>query len=152
MVEKVQKYYGKAIRNNKDPAEMKNAIYAILDHYRSTDENPQHKKCPIGEDSWCIFNRDAARNVPPPLHKDKIKTPLSDFVVAKMMPVFQRLASDDLLMRCKEGKTQNANECLHSVIWSKCPKTTMVTRKRIELAVIEGITQFNSGNSLHNVK
>ncbi|KAJ4449305.1 hypothetical protein ANN_00703 [Periplaneta americana] len=51
MVEKVQKYYGKAIRSNKDPAQMKTAIYAILDHYRSPDENPQHKKCPIGEDS-----------------------------------------------------------------------------------------------------
>ena len=42
-------------------------------------------------------------------------------VVAKILPEYQRLSSE-LLMAFILGKTQNANENLHSVIWLKCKK------------------------------
>ena len=44
-----------------------------------------------------------------------------------------------------EGLTQNQNEALNGVFWSKCPKTRFVGRKRVVLAVCEAINQFNSG-------
>lgn len=60
------------------------------------------------------------------------------------MPVYQRLASTELLERCTKGKTQNANESIHSVIWKKCPKATFVSKKKID-AVISAVSEFNMG-------
>ncbi|GFW25121.1 uncharacterized protein TNCV_3156241 [Trichonephila clavipes] len=51
-------------------------------------------------------------------------------------------------MQC--GKTQNANESIHSVIWKNCPKETFVSKKRLEMGVISAIGGYNFGcfNSL----
>lgn len=47
-------YYGLAIRQNSDSVEkMREAIWATYYHKISTDEEPQHDKCPEGETSWC---------------------------------------------------------------------------------------------------
>ncbi|GFS59607.1 uncharacterized protein TNIN_445501 [Trichonephila inaurata madagascariensis] len=48
------------------------------------------------------------------------------------------------------GKTQNANESIHSVIWKNCPKETFVSKKRLEMCVISAIGGYNFGcfNSL----
>ena len=52
IIEKLTAYYGLAIRRNHESVEkMKNVIWATYYHYSSTDENLQHSKCPIGEDS-----------------------------------------------------------------------------------------------------
>ncbi|GFX88535.1 uncharacterized protein TNCV_2659461 [Trichonephila clavipes] len=46
-IKKLTRYYTNAIRKNKDDVEaMKTAIYATLFHCMSTDQKPQHKKCP----------------------------------------------------------------------------------------------------------
>lgn len=58
MIDKLTVYYGLAIRRNPDSAEkMKNDIWATYYHYSSTDQLPQHSKCPAGEDSWCEWQR-----------------------------------------------------------------------------------------------
>lgn len=63
MIDKLTVYYGLAIRRYSDSMEnMKNAIWATFFHYSSTDENPQHKKCPSGADSWCEWQKAAAAN------------------------------------------------------------------------------------------
>ncbi|GFU68595.1 uncharacterized protein TNCV_3624161 [Trichonephila clavipes] len=51
-------------------------------------------------------------------------------------------------MQC--GKTQNANESIHSVIWKNCSKETFVSKKRLEMGVISAIGGYNFGcfNSL----
>lgn len=41
--------------------------------------------------------------------------------------------------------TQNANEALHNVIWSKVPKVTFVGKGRLELGVTQAIGEFNMG-------
>ncbi|GFX08342.1 uncharacterized protein TNCV_3268311 [Trichonephila clavipes] len=57
-IDKVQRYYGLAIRNNSgNLSAMKQAIWAIFFHKISTDLNPQHGLCPLGNDSWCGYNR-----------------------------------------------------------------------------------------------
>ncbi|GFU14808.1 retrovirus-related Pol polyprotein from transposon 17.6 [Trichonephila clavipes] len=100
---------------------MKTAIYANLMHCSSTDIKPMHGKCPEGESSWCFYKRAIAKGETPGSHSS-MKTYLSPQVVEKIMPVYQRLASDTILERCVAGKTQNSNESLHSCIWRKCPK------------------------------
>ncbi|GFX43420.1 uncharacterized protein TNCV_4874401 [Trichonephila clavipes] len=110
----------------------------------STDAKPMHSKCSDGKLSWCFYNRAKVDNKVPGSHKS-MKTKLSEEVVAKIMPVYQRLASNEILLRCVSGKTQNANESLHSCIWRKCPKDVFVSKKRINLAVTAAVSEVNIG-------
>ena len=60
-IDKLQVYYGRAIRNNTHNTEdMENAVMAIWHHSQSTDDSPDHGLCPEGEDSWCGDQRDQA--------------------------------------------------------------------------------------------
>ncbi|GFX94643.1 uncharacterized protein TNCV_3088721 [Trichonephila clavipes] len=90
---------------------MKSAIYATLYHCSSTNAKPKHNKCPNGKISWCFFKRALANEESPENHS-VMKTKLTEEVVAKFIPVYQRLASNEILSRCTSGKNQNANESL----------------------------------------
>ncbi|GFO45455.1 hypothetical protein PoB_007196000 [Plakobranchus ocellatus] len=52
----------------------------------------------------------------------------------------------ELLSRCLLGKTQNPNECLHSLIWSRCPKHLFAGLKRVDIATTFAIGEFNEGS------
>ena len=64
-----------------------------------------------------------------------------------MVPVYERMSDTNLLGRMVKGKTQNANKSLHSVIWSRCPKTVFVGVRRVCGAVASAIARFNEGTS-----
>lgn len=145
-INKLTAYYTNAIQSNiGDVDKMKQAVFATLSHCKSTDVSPQHGKCPTGEESWCFFQKALAKNQPPPSHQEFIKTPLREDVVAKVLPIYQRLGSTALLSRCVDGKTQNANEALHGVLWSKCPKTIFVCKSTLMMRVSEAICMYNNG-------
>ncbi|GFU34511.1 uncharacterized protein TNCV_1992491 [Trichonephila clavipes] len=74
-----------------------------------------------------------------------MKTKLTEEVVAKIPLVYQRLASNEILSRCTSGKSQNANESLHSVIWSHCLKESFQSKKRLEISVVAAVSEFNFG-------
>ncbi|GFS95849.1 uncharacterized protein TNCV_2259251 [Trichonephila clavipes] len=133
---------------------MKAAIYATLFHSISTDQKPQHFKCPTGKDSWCFFQAALARGEVPGPHVKHVKTPLKETHLAKIMPIYQRLASNELLQRCIRCVTQNANESLHSLIWGKCSKETSATLRRVTIAVCDAVCEFNFGikKSLENLQ
>lgn len=147
-ITKLTRYYGNAIRNKDNCGsvqDMKTAIFATLSHCMSTDTKPQHTRCPDGPTSWCFYQRALANKCNPGSHDENIHTPLAEQVVAKIMPAYQRLASDSLLERCMKGRTQNANESLHSLIWRKCPKVTFVSKRRVDDAVGGAVAEFNFG-------
>ncbi|KAJ4431893.1 hypothetical protein ANN_20499, partial [Periplaneta americana] len=77
--------------------------------------------------------------------RDNVGKPLKEAVLAKMMPVYQRLASNTLLERCLKCLTQNANESLHSIIWRHCPKNSFGSKRRVDLAVDLAVCKFNAG-------
>ncbi|GFY71364.1 uncharacterized protein TNIN_282001 [Trichonephila inaurata madagascariensis] len=89
---------------------MKTPILATIFHCMSTstDTKQIHSKCPEGKLFWCFYNRAKTHRKIPGSHKS-IKRKLSEEVVAKMMPVYQCLVSNEILLRCVSGKTQNAN-------------------------------------------
>ena len=74
-----------------------------------------------------------------------VGTPLAPDVAEHVKEVYTRLAHVDLLKPCKLGKTQNADESLHSVMWSKCHKTTCVGLARVGSATCSAVSQFNAG-------
>ncbi|GFV60731.1 uncharacterized protein TNCV_4092541 [Trichonephila clavipes] len=154
-IKKLPRYYQNAVRsNNGDVEAMKTAIYATLFHSISTDQKPQHFKCPTGKDSWCFFQAAVARGEVPGPHMKHVKTPLKETHLAKIMPIYQRLASNELLQRCIRCVTQNANESLHSIIWGKCSKETSATLRRVTIVVCDAVCEFNfaTKKSLENLQ
>ncbi|GFU66943.1 uncharacterized protein TNCV_4295951 [Trichonephila clavipes] len=85
----------------------------------------------------------ALANEESPESHSVMKTKLTEEVVAKILPVYQRLASNEILSRCTSGKSQNENESLHSVIWSHCPKESFQSKKRLEISVVTAVSEFN---------
>ncbi|PRD34512.1 UNVERIFIED_CONTAM: hypothetical protein NCL1_14394 [Trichonephila clavipes] len=77
---------------------------------------------------------------PPVKH---VKTTLKEPHSAKIMRIYQRLASNELLQRSIRCVKQNANESLHSIIWGKCSKVTSAALRRVTNAVCE----FNFGTN-----
>ena len=106
MIDKLQNYYGIAIRSNSgDLAAMKSNIFASLFHCASSSRRNLHNHCPKGADSWCRFQQHKVNGT----NKYKPGPGLQDSVIAKVKPIYARLTSDDLLKKCLDGKTQNAN-------------------------------------------
>ena len=141
---KIQNYYGRAVKDNADDIELlKKRIFAILFHLTSSDDHPKHVHCPLGEQSWCFWQRDVANKRRPGSHKEHETLPAE--IGKKLVPIFQRLSDEQLLRRCLRAKTQNSNESFHNVIWKLCPKTVYVGMKTIETGVTLAACQFNMG-------
>ena len=113
----IQNYYGMAIRQNLDNVyTMKKSIFAILFHCsENKDIEYRHKFCPRSADSWCKYQSNKVTGESS--YKEKTSLPLAVRDVLK--PIFSDLSSDDLLEKCVHGLTQNVNEALHGVLWSK---------------------------------
>ena len=142
-IEKLQIYYGLAIRRNKGSvSRMKKEIWAGLEHTASTDEKPQHGNCPDHEGTWCKFKA-AQRNGEKYIHKNS----LPEAVVKEIKPIYERLTKQELLEGCLGGYTQNNCESLNHLIWARCPKSTSSGREALDCAAAGAVLAFNEGNS-----
>ncbi|KFM67253.1 hypothetical protein X975_20914, partial [Stegodyphus mimosarum] len=74
-----------------------------------------------------------------------MKAKLTVDVLSKILPMYRRLATNELLARCMFGKIQNTNESLHSAIWKNCTKETFVSKNILKMAVITAISDFSFG-------
>ncbi|GFW92369.1 uncharacterized protein TNCV_4919981 [Trichonephila clavipes] len=124
-VDSIQHYYGLAIRKNLSSVEdMKRAIWAIYFHKLSTEDNPQHALCPLGEDSWCGYNRSIVTGEFY-IHKHS----LPESILLKVKKVFRDLTEKDLLKKCLHGRTQNPNESFNNVFGSEFLKQFLLALK-----------------------
>ncbi len=137
-----QNYYGSAIRNN-DVKGMQSAIWAILYHDASSDQQPDHQYCPMGPQSWCGWQRDVANGTNKYKHHDV----LPQAIVQVVKPIFKRLSDSNLLKRCLHGGTQNQNESFNNLVWLYCPKSGHAEGRVIETAVGLAVCHFNNGMS-----
>ena len=138
-IDTLQNYYGLAIKENTHSlVDMVNAVLAAFYHVACTDEKPMHTLCPVGEDSWCGWQRDSTTY--------KHKHGLPEAIVELLEPIFEELSKPDLLPRCLHGKTQNPNECLNKVIWSRCPKEIRASYRTIQQSVYTAVAHYNDGN------
>ena len=143
MIDKLQNYYGIALRSNVGNLEnMKKAILASLFHVASSESNSWHNHCPQGKDSWCAFQADKANGLK--TYKPGKGLPLD--VLSKVKPIYKELSDDKLLERCLHGKTQNANESFHGTIWNRLPKQTYVRSIQFQLGVYDAVASFNAGS------
>ncbi|GFX39993.1 uncharacterized protein TNCV_2647561 [Trichonephila clavipes] len=56
------------------------------------------------------------------------------------------LANPELLKKCLHGGTQNPNESVNNVIWSRVPKKTFVQQEVLSLGTYDAVSSFNMGN------
>ncbi|GFX81891.1 uncharacterized protein TNCV_2570911 [Trichonephila clavipes] len=56
------------------------------------------------------------------------------------------LANPELLKKCLHGGTQNPNESVNNVIWSRAPKKTFVQLEVLSLGTYDAVSSFNMGN------
>ena len=77
-------------------------------------------------------------------HPNSLPTVIMD----EIKPIFKDLAQQDLLKKCLHGRTQNPNESLHNVIWSRIPKNVFVGiyTGTLHFGVFDAISTFNEGN------
>ena len=138
MIDKLQIYYGNAIRGNKQNlVEMRKAVWAVLYHKQSTDDNPQHQFC---KKEWCPYLK-AEDQKTAFVHKDN----LPEAVCEEIRPIFKDLAKTELLVKCLEGYTQNANESLNGIIWKFAPKRKNHGLITVKSAVSLAVSLYNDG-------
>lgn len=137
-------YYFATLKNQGNLEAMKNAIYATLYHCSSTDDNPTHHLCPTGDDSWCFYQEAKAKNITPKSHEVGMRHYIRKEITDDLLPIYEKHCSDEFLLRLT-GKTQNANESLHNVIWSFASKTMFYGLERMNYLIAKGIMQFNHG-------
>jgi hypothetical protein len=142
-IDQLQQFYGNAIRENKNNlAEMRKAVWAVYFHYASSDDEPCHGLCSI---SWCKYKQ-AERDGQ--LEGFRHKGNLPPDVCSEIKPVFKDLTHPDLLKRCLQGCTQNANESLNSTVWKYCTKKKNHGLKSVETAVAIAVSVFNQGSTV----
>lgn len=141
-IDKLQVYYGRAIRNNThNIQDMENAVMAIWHHSQSTDDSPDHDLCPSGEDSWCGHQRDLALGTSDYQHSH----PLPKAVADAIHETFEDVSDRNLFTRCLHGGTQNQNEAINALIWQRATKETHSGLNTVELAVFLAVSHFNDG-------
>lgn len=59
-----------------------------------------------------------------------LKNSLPVTVMEAVEPVFKDLSKKSLLEKCTHGRTQNPNEILNNIIWSRVPKKNLVDLNR----------------------
>lgn len=144
LIDQLSVYFGKAIRDNSDSVEkMKDAIWATLYHKISTDEKPQHHKCPRGADSWCKYQQAKAEKKLKSFKHDYTALPKQVFDAIK--PIYESLTNDELLQRCIGGFTQNSNESFNQIVWKIMPKTLPASYTTVSIAAYIATCTFNEG-------
>ncbi|GFV16166.1 uncharacterized protein TNCV_3379301 [Trichonephila clavipes] len=137
-IDQLQTYYGLAIRRNLSRVkDMRHGIWAIFLYKISTDENPQHGFCPSGPDTWCRYKKAQLENK---VYHHRHKLPVA--VVKAIRPIFRDLSDPELLKKCLHVNTQNPNESINNVIWSRVPQKTFVHLETLSFGTYDAIASF----------
>ena len=68
-------------------------------------------------------------------------------VMDQIRPIFKDLSKTELLSKCLEGYTQNANESLNGLIRKLCPKVGNHGLVTVDISVGLAVSVFNCGAS-----
>ena len=129
---------GYAIRNNKgDQVSSIATIWAIYHHMIMVPPEgsveSQHSYCPNDDKTWCNYHKDKIFNI-----NIYDRSKYLPFVFrGELHEIFTRLSSSDLLNACQRELTQNQNESINNMIWSKCPKRVLCNKSRFVISVCE---------------
>jgi len=121
---------------------MHNAVIAIWHHSKSTNEETDHDICPLGEESWCDFQRDISKETEDYVHE----SPFPEAVADAIYPMFEELSEKNFLSPCLYGSTQNQYEVINALIWQWATKEMQASTPTVELATFLAIGHFSDGS------
>ena len=125
MIDRLQNYYGIAIRSNKNNLKgMQSTTKATLFHVASNkDHDLNYSHCPVGPNSWCKYDKYRVNGTT--IYKPGPGLPIS--IALKFSPIFEELSNGDLLKKCLHAMTRNQNESFNAMIWARILKSTYVS-------------------------
>ena len=139
---KLQNYFGVAIRQNSHNLVMKKAIGAVVYHCsEAANVEARHMLCSKKPNTGCKYQ---AAKIHGTVYTGKPGLP--KIVCEAIMPTFQELSDDTLLKRCLHGFKQNNNESINGIIWKRLPKDVFVGRTAIEIRICSAVVCFNDGD------
>lgn len=81
----------------------------------------------------------------------KVSFNLEPDQLQRVKDVYTRLTTDVMMKRCLQGFTQNPNESFHSRIWLYSPKHLPTTKRKLEFAVAQATSEYNTGHLDSNI-
>ena len=144
-INRLQNYYGLAIRQNTDSLiNMRKAVGAVLYHCsEAATTEARHMFCD-NDSQWCKYRMAEKKGE---AYVEKSGLPIA--VRNAIFHIFQDLSSEELLKKCLHGKTQNNNEAINNIIWTRLPKNIYVGWYTFQIGVASAVVSFNSG--AHNL-
>ena len=106
-------------------SDKREGLQVLLSHTKE-----EHAHCPLGEGSWCYFQKKVAlydgdsKSAPPATRQPC----LSPAEFARAVEGFKVFGSLSFCNTITLGKTQNANESLHNMLWHNLSKSKNVGR------------------------
>ncbi|GFX70593.1 uncharacterized protein TNCV_875671 [Trichonephila clavipes] len=141
-IDKLQNYYGIAIRDNVNNLQgMQCAVIAAFFHFCSNAKQQMHGQCHVGPDSWCKCQQAVSKDK---IYIDKSKG-LPPNLINIIKPTYMKLCDQNLLGKCLPGKTQNSNECFNGIPWKFIPKDVFVSLTILRLGGYMAVIEFNKG-------
>ena len=141
----LQNNYGMAIRQNTHNLyAMQKAVAVVLYHSTKNDDmDKRYQYCPRTTDSWCKYQSDKITGKNTYVERITINKAVSDVIA----PIFSHkdLGSEALLSKCFHGESQNLNESLSNLIWTRCPKRIYVGNSVLKTAVASAAICYNDG-------
>ena len=156
IINSMQNFYGLAIRQNCESLYLMKKLlvqyYGIVPNLikmmkkvktrgKSIAIDFAHKVVPAGANSKKLEQSGSDKSG----YNNSINIP--KFIHDLIKPIFVKLSSDELLSECQHGQTQNGNEALNNMIWTKCPKAIFVERPLLEMSVNSAILEYNEGST-----
>lgn len=143
-INKIQQYYGLAICNNAGNVEqMRKAVWTVYFHLSSSNLRPLHGLCPSGVDSWCKYKKAITSGSE---YDHEKHHHLPEAIMNELKDIFKDLANVDLLKKCMHSNTQNLNESVNNVIWTRIPKRVFIQLRTLRFGVHEAISCYNQVN------
>ncbi|GFW15047.1 uncharacterized protein TNCV_983391 [Trichonephila clavipes] len=132
IIDKLQNYYGIAIRDNVNNLQgMRWAVIAAFFHCCSNAKQQMHGQCPVGPDSWCKCQQAVSKDK---IYIDKSKG-LPPNLINIIKPRYMKLCEQNLLAKCLPVSAQTVRNIEHSTGLKarsarKKPYISEVNRKR----------------------
>ena len=145
VIDKLASYYGQNIRKFPPTGtveDLRNSILSSYYHATSTDAEPRHTHC---DTSFCWVKQAVRDGTRPVSHskKDLYLAHLSLELRKGIFQVYIELMRPDLLKRCLQKRTQNANESLHSKLWRRCLKVKDCKLDRVRFCAWDTVLMHN---------
>ena len=160
LIDLMSAYYRKAIMDHttasKHPDKIQHAIKKMKKriignlHHGIYHENPeeQHKFC---DDTWWSYQKDIPNNTSTYDHLKQKSKWLPQSYLVHLLPLYQCLSSDDLLLRCVTGLIQNQNEAFNATVWRRCPKEKAFGVSTVRRAVCLAAISWNCGKNCYKL-